>query len=124
MSCLAFRTSRKGLMSQQDQLFISTIYIVSSWVLVKYPQTLPIYQLHPFKKVLNYFQRFGPLGRLFFQVEMFLCLFVCLSVRPTLVNCLFAPTSWSPMSKLFRFSESFGKKQWKEVVSDYKNICL
>ena len=31
---------------------------------------------------------------------------------------LFAPTSQSPISKLFRFSEFFGEKRWKEVVSE------
>ena len=42
----------------------------------------------------------------------FLCVFVC----P--FNGLFAPTSRSPMSKIFRFSESLGKsiaKKWSQI---------
>ena len=47
--------------------------------------------------------------------------FVCFSVCPTLFtlfNGLFAPTSRSPMSKLYRYSESLAKsngKKWSQV---------
>ena len=46
------------------------------------------------------------------------CLCVCQSHFLTSFNGLFAPTSQSPMSKLFRFSESFGKsngKKWSQI---------
>ena len=53
---------------------------------------------------------------------MSLCVSVCLSFRPshfvTLFNGLFAPTSKSPMSNLFRYSESVGKsngKKWSHI---------
>ena len=50
--------------------------------------------------------------------------FVCVSVCPVLFTPfkrLFAPTSQSPMSKLFRYSESLGK--WKQMVSDLKILA-
>ena len=46
----------------------------------------------------------------------FLCFSVCHTLF-TLFNGLFAPTSRSPMSKLFRYSESLGKsnqKKWSQ----------
>ena len=36
---------------------------------------------------------------------------------------LFAATSQSPMSKPFRFSQSLGKEEWKERVSDLKTFA-
>ena len=49
---------------------------------------------------------------------MSVCVFVCPSHFLTPFNGLFAPTSRSPMSKLFRFSESLGKsngKKWSQI---------
>ena len=48
-----------------------------------------------------------------------------MSVRHTFspLNNLFAPTSWSPMSKLFRFFGILGEKKWNEVVSDLKSFA-
>ena len=49
------------------------------------------------------------------------CLSVCVFVRHTLFtpfNGIFAPTSGSPMSNLFRYSESVGKgngKKWSQT---------
>ena len=52
----------------------------------------------------------------------YVCVFVCLYVFPshflTPFNGLFAPTSRSPMSKLFRYLESLGKsngKKWSQI---------
>ena len=41
-----------------------------------------------------------------------------IGVKETQFNGIFAPTSWSPMSKLFVFSESLGKsvrKKWSQI---------
>ena len=46
---------------------------------------------------------------------MCVCLFVCLSHFLTPFNGLFAPTSQSPISKLFRYLESLGKLLEKKV---------
>ena len=63
------------------------------------------------------FQRIGPLGQFFLWVKMSIYVPVwCLSHFPTSFNAIFAPTSWSPMSKLFKFS--FGKsngKNWSQI---------
>ena len=57
------------------------------------------------------------------NVLMFVFLSVCLSVFPsqflTPLNSLFVPTSQSPISKHFRYSESLGKsngKKWSQIV--------
>ena len=58
---------------------------------------------------------FGPI---FWISSMSVCVFVCVFVCPshflTPLNALFAPTSPSPMSKPFRFSESLGKSNGKK----------
>ena len=49
---------------------------------------------------------------------MFVCLFVCLFTFEVPFNGLFAPTSWSWMSNIFRDSESLGKsngKKWSHI---------
>ena len=46
------------------------------------------------------------------------CVCVCVHFLFTPFKHLFAPTSWSPMSKLFRYSESLGKsngKMWCQI---------
>ena len=46
------------------------------------------------------------------------CPYVCTSHFLTPLNDLFAPTSWSPISKLFKFSESLGKsngEKWSQL---------
>ena len=48
-----------------------------------------------------------PRQKKFFFLQIFLHLF-------TPFKRLYAPTFWSPMSKLFRFSESLGKTNWKK----------
>ena len=56
------------------------------------------------------------------------CVSVCLCVHLFTFEVpfkrLFAPTSQSRMSKIFRDSETLGEKYWKEVVSDFKKISL
>ena len=62
----------------------------------------------------------------FFSISWFVCLSVRLSVRLSVCvftfevpfKCLFAPTSWSWMSNIFRDSESLGKsnvKMWSQI---------
>ena len=48
------------------------------------------------------------------NVRLCVFLYVCPSHFSTLFNGLFAPTFRSPMSKLFRFSESFGKSNGRK----------
>ena len=62
--------------------------------------------------VMCHFQSIGPLGRCFLSQNVRLC--VCLCVRHTPFNGLFAPISQSPMYKLFRDSESLGKSNGKK----------
>ena len=47
------------------------------------------------------------------------CVFVC---SFTLFNGLFAPTSWSPMSKLFRYSESLAKSNGKNCSQMWTSL--
>ena len=59
---------------------------------------------------------------------MSVCLFFCLSVCPshflTPFNGLFAPISWSPMSKSLRFLESFGKLVFQERIYQKKSLFV
>ena len=51
-------------------------------------------------------------------VHMCVCLCVCLFTFEVQFKCLFAPTSWSWMSKKFRYQESLGKsneKKWSQI---------
>ena len=65
------------------------------------------------------------------SVCVFVCLSVCLSVClftfEVPFNCLFAPTSWSRMSNIFRDSESLGKnngKKWYQIWTFLFENCL
>ena len=72
-----------------------------------------------------HFQSIGPLGRclsISLHVRLCVCPSVCLFVCPftfeVLFNGIFAPTSWSRMSNIFRDSESLGKsneKKWSNI---------
>ena len=53
-------------------------------------------------------------------VILFVCLSVCSLLRYRLK--VFAPTSWSLMSKVFRDSESLGKSNGKNVVTNFKTF--
>ena len=60
----------------------------------------------------------APLGRFDLVVAMSVCMYVCLSLLPIYaLMYMFAPTSRSRMSKIFRDSESLGKssgKKWSQ----------
>ena len=52
------------------------------------------------------------------SVRLSVCLFVCLFTFEVPFNGLFAPTSWSRMSNIFRDSESLGEsngKKWSQI---------
>ena len=68
------------------------------------------------------FSKHRPLGRCFLLVNLSICLCVCLCVClftfEVRFKHLFAPTSRSRMSKIFRDSESLGKsngKKWSQI---------
>ena len=72
------------------------------------------------------FQSIGPLGQYFLYTEMSVCVSMCPSVRPSVCvftfevpfKRLFAPTSPSRMSNIFRDLESLGKsngKKWSQI---------
>ena len=50
--------------------------------------------------------------------RLFVRLFICVFTFEAPFKRLFAPTSQSQMSNIFRDAESLGKSLWKEVVSD------
>ena len=65
-----------------------------------------------------YFSKNRPSGSKCPYVCLSVCLFVCPSHFLTPFNGLFAPTSRSPMSKNFGYSESLGKsnaKKWSQI---------
>ena len=58
---------------------------------------------------------------------MSLCLFVCLSIRHTFSHRfidIFAPTSWSEMSKLFKCSESLRRSNGKNLSQIWKLLLI
>ena len=58
---------------------------------------------------------------------MSICLFVCLFIRHTFTYRLidiFAPTSWSQMSKLFRFFESLRRSNGKNLSQIWKLLLI
>jgi hypothetical protein len=60
----------------------------------------------------------GPMLSISWFVRLCVCLSVRLFIFEVPFNCLFAPTSWSRMSKIFRDSESLGKsngKKWSNI---------
>ena len=67
-------------------------------------------------KILVVFKASALCRNVLMSVCVFVCVFVCPSHFLTTFIGLFAPTSRSLTSKLFRYSESLGK----EVVSDLK----
>ena len=78
------------------------------------------------------FQSIGPLGNAFYKskcpsVCLSVCLFVCLFTFEVPFNGLFAPTSRSRMSNIFRDSESLGKsdgKKWSQIWTLLFQNCL
>ena len=60
------------------------------------------------------FSKNRPILSIHQNVRMFVCLSVCLSHFLTPLNNLFAPTSQSLMSKLFKYKESLGKSNRKK----------
>ena len=73
------------------------------------------------------FQSIGHLGQCFLRVEMSVCLSVCLSVCVFTFEVpfkrLFAPTSPSQMSNIFRDSESLGKSNGKKWSQNWTFFC-
>ena len=65
-----------------------------------------------------FFVGIGPLGRCFLQVDLSICVSVCLFTFEVLSRFLFAPTSRNRMSKIFRDLEALGKnngKKWSQI---------
>ena len=56
----------------------------------------------------------GPMLSISRNVRLSVCLSVCLFTFEVPFKRLFAPTSWSRMSNIFRDSESLGKSKWKK----------
>ena len=56
----------------------------------------------------------GPMLSISQNVHMCVCLSVCLFTLEVPFNGLYAPTSWSRMSNIFRDSESLAKNNWKK----------
>ena len=67
----------------------------------------------------------GPMLSISQNVHMFVC--VCVFTFEVLFKRLFAPTSWSRMSNIFRDSESLGKsyaKKWSQIWTFLCGSCL
>ena len=69
----------------------------------------------------------GPMLSISRFVRPSACLCVCLFTFEVPFNSLFAPTSWSPMSNIFRDSESLGKsngQKWSHIWTFLFENCL